>query len=103
METISFITPDLVAVHSSNHHYKVVPEGLNRLDPPLVRIYDRQKEVPLLQFHMVYHQTTIFHVEDFHAGTIRVDEDEGITVPYILPHLVGHDTTERIKTLTHAC
>lgn len=100
METISFITPNLAAVHSLNHHYKVVPEGLNRLNQPLVRIYDRQMEVPLFQFHMVYHQTTIFHMEDFHAGTIRVDEDEGVTVSYILPHQVGHDTAKHIKTLT---
>lgn len=75
VETISFITPDLAAVHSLNHHYKVVPEGLNRLNPPLVRIYDRQMEVPLFQFHMVYHQTTIFQADGFRLPVSRHLQD----------------------------
>ncbi|MDF1511767.1 hypothetical protein PZE06_27260, partial [Robertmurraya sp. DFI.2.37] len=71
--------------------------------PTFLRIYDRQMEVPMFQPHMVYHQTTIFHMEDFHTGTIRIDKNESVTVPYILSHLVGHDAAKRIKTLTHVC
>lgn len=74
METTPFITPDLAAVHSLNHHHKVIPEGFNRFNPTFLRIYDRQMEVPMFQPHMVYHQTTIFHMEDFHTGTIRIDK-----------------------------
>ena len=91
MKTTSLITPDLAAVHSLDHHHKVIPEGFNRFNPTFLRIYDRQMEVPLFQPHMVYHQTTIFHMEDFHTGTIRIDKNESVTVPYILSHLVGHD------------
>lgn len=103
METTPFITPDLAAVHSLDHHHKVIPEGFNRFNPTFLRIYDRQMEVPLFQPHMVYHQTTIFHMEDFHTGTIRIDKNESVTVPYILSHLVGHDAAKRIKALTHVC
>ena len=42
-------------------------------------------------------------LEDFHTGTIRIDKNESVTVPYILSHLVGHDAAKRIKALTHVC
>ena len=44
MKTTSFITPDLAAVHSLDHHHKVIPEGFNRFNPTFLRIYDRQME-----------------------------------------------------------
>ena len=37
------------------------------------------------------------------SGTIRIDKNESVTVPYILSHLVGHDAAKRIKTLPHVC
>ena len=45
-------------------------QSSNRFNPTFLRIYDRQMEVPMFQPHMVYHQTTIFHMEAFStAGT----------------------------------
>ena len=88
METTPFITPDLAAVHSLNHHHKVIPEGFNRFNPTFLRIYDRQMEVPMFQPHMVYHQTTIFHMEDLKTKTTLIGIIKRATCSYIRTHSI---------------
>lgn len=52
---------------------------------------------------MVNNKASTFHVQDFHTGTGSVYKDKNISVLYILPHLVGHHSTEGVKTTTHIC
>jgi hypothetical protein len=42
-------------------------------------------------------------MQDFHAGTRAVYENEYITILNITPHLVGHNATECIKAASHVC
>ena len=66
-------------------------------------IKNRQFKTPLFQFHVIDHQATAFHVQDFHAGTRAVDKDINVTVLNVAPHQVGHHSAQGVKTPAHIC
>lgn len=56
---------------------------------------------PTLKLETVDHQTTALHMQDFHARTWLVDEDESITVLDVAVHLVRDYAAERVEALAH--
>ena len=50
---------------------------------------------------MVDDQTATFHVQDLHAGTGPVNEDEYIAVLHVAVHQIGHNPAQGVETLPH--
>ena len=83
-----------------NDTHQLLPTGLKRVG---VRIKNRQFKTALFQFQVVDYQATTFHVQDFHAGTLPVDEDVNVAVLYVVSHLVGHHPAQGVKAPPHIC
>lgn len=55
----------------------------------------------LFQLQMIDNKSTTFHMQDFHTGATPIDEYERIPILNIKPHLVGDNTAQCIKALSH--
>lgn len=64
-------------------------------------IYIGQSEAAFRQDDLVNNQLSVLHVEDFHTGTVTVDEDKNITTADIFTHHIVYQSAQGVEATPH--